>query len=391
MTSYPVILLSLGAILGASILADALARRTPIPRISLLILVGVAVGAVHSLSVGDTDASLAGDISEPLTQLALVMVAFLLGGELTAARLRRLGPLIALVSALVVLTSVITVGGGLLALGYPPVVALSLAAVGVATDPAAVMAAVTSAGDDDSLTGRLLKGIVAVDDAWGIVTFGLIMAFLSWWTGVDNGAPLTHAAWELGGACLLGVALGLPAAWLTGRLRPGEPTQVEALAIILIIAGLAELATVSGLLLAMVTGCTIANVPTHHKRAFLEIEEIEWPFLVFFFVFSGARLEAEMLTTAGGLAAAFIGLRFAGRYAGGWLAVQFTRGRDQQVSPHIGLALTPQAGVAIGMALLAAERFPEHASALMATAVGATVVFELLGPWLVTRVLRSDS
>jgi Kef-type K+ transport system membrane component KefB len=384
------ILLALGAILGASILADALARRTRIPRISLLILVGVAVGLGRSLFAEAPEEPLLGGLGEPLTQLALVMVAFLLGGELTRARLRHLGALIAVVSAMVVLTSIIAVGGGLLALGYPLTVALSLAAVGVATDPAAVLSAVEGTGSGDSLNGRLLKGVVAVDDAWGIAVFGLVMAFLGWWTGTQGGsAAIWHAAWELGGACLLGIALGLPAAWLTGRLRQGEPTQIEAIALVLIMAGLSNRLAISGLLLAMVTGAVIANASPHHRRAFHEIEEIEWPFLVFFFVFSGARLEPTMLTAAGGITAAFIVLRLMGRYTGGWLAARAAHRRDASLSPHLGLALTPQAGVAMGMALLAAERFPAHASLLVATAVAATVVFELLGPWLVTRVLTN--
>ena len=41
-----------------------------------------------------------------------------------------------------------------------------------------------------------------------------------------------------------------------------------------------------------------------------------------------------------------------------------------------------------GMALLAAERFPEHGAALLSTVVTSTVVFEILGPVLVRRVLR---
>jgi hypothetical protein len=40
------------------------------------------------------------------------------------------------------------------------------------------------------------------------------------------------------------------------------------------------------------------------------------------------------------------------------------------------------------MALLAAERFPEHAALIMSTVVASTLVFELIGPWLVRRTVR---
>jgi Na+/H+ antiporter NhaD/arsenite permease-like protein len=55
------------------------------------------------------------------------------------------------------------------------------------------------------------------------------------------------------------------------------------------------------------------------------------------------------------------------------------------------MALTPQAGVAMGMALLAGERFPQFASTLMAAVVVSTVAFEAVGPWLVrVAVARAD-
>ncbi|MDN3517611.1 cation:proton antiporter [Aquisalimonas lutea] len=379
-------LILLGAILSASILVDVAARRTSMPRISLLILIGVAVAAVQQLVLGSPGVRPLGELGEPLIQLALVMVAFLLGGELTAERLRTLGPVIFRVSAAVVVASVAVVGLGIALMGYPLAVAVCLAAVSVATDPAAVLQAVRDSGDD-SLRARVLKGVVAIDDAWGILVFGLAMALLGWHTSVDGAAALGHAAWELGGALLLGGLIGLPAAWLTGRLQPGKPTQVEALALILLMTGLAEVLEISGLLMAMVAGCVIANASVHHTRAFNEIENIEWPFLVFFFVLSGASVDFTAVGPALGLVAAYIVLRLAGRYLGGLAAVRLDAGGGR-LPPAIGLALTPQAGVAMGMALLAAERFPEHAGLLMTTAVTSTIIFEVAGPFLVARVLR---
>ena len=41
---------------------------------------------------------------------------------------------------------------------------------------------------------------------------------------------------------------------------------------------------------------------------------------------------------------------------------------------------SPQAGVAVGIALIAAEEFPAYAEAILTVTIGTTVVFELLGP-----------
>ncbi len=377
----------LGVILSMSIFADSLAKRTHVPRISLLVLVGVGIAVVQQIALGQQGAKILDDLGRPLIQLALVMVAFLLGSELTVDRLRSTGSLI-----LVISLAVIGVGGaavccGLLAFGFPLTLAMSLAAISVATDPAAVSQTINER-DNKSLAARVLLGIVAIDDGWGIIVFGLTMAVLGWVVSSDGTLALMHAVWELGGALLLGAIIGLPAAWLTGRLKPGEPTQVEALAVILLLAGLSSSLGVSSLLAAMIAGAFVANLSTHHTRSFKEIEHIEWPFLVFFFVLSGARVDLYNLGHALGLTLVYIVLRTAGRVLGGMLGVWFVRKKNTDLPKDIGLALTPQAGVAIGMALLAAEHFPQQSALLLPVVIGSTLVFEMAGPFLVRRVLR---
>jgi Kef-type K+ transport system membrane component KefB len=381
-------LLLLGILLSVSILADAVARRTALPRISLLVLVGVGYAVVQQAVLGHPHARPLGGLGEPLINVALVMVAFLLGGELTRERLRSTGAVIVVLSLAVIGVGALTVGAGLTLLGYPVAVAVSLAAISVATDPAAVSEAVRASGDDRPRS-RILLGIVAIDDAWGIIGFGLAMAALGWLGSGDGAQALAHALWELGGAVVLGLVLGLPAAWLTGRLEPGEPTLVEALALILLMAALSTWLNVSPLLTAMVAGFVVVNVSPHHDYSFSEIEHIEWPFLVFFFVLSGASIDLAYMGTATGLVLAYIALRLLGRYLGGHLGVRMLRRPRPDIPHNLGLALTPQAGVAMGMALLAAEHFPEQGKLILATAVTSTIAFELLGPWLVTRVIRS--
>lgn len=387
-TSQPTMnVILLGVILSVSIFADTVARRTRVPRISILMLVGIAIAVIQQVFLGQRQGELLGGLSEPLIQLALVMVAFVLGSELKIDRLRRTGPLILIVSLFVIVGGGLLVGAGLLVLGYPLIVAVSLAAISVATDPAAVSESVRETRKT-GLLPKLLLGIVAIDDGWGILVFGLSMATLGWVIGSDAELALLHAIWELGGAILLGAAIGLPAAWLTGRLRPGEPTQIEAIALILLLAGFSSSLGVSALLASMVAGSLVANLSHHHTRSFREIEHIEWPFLVFFFVLSGASIDLYQANDAILLTLAYITLRLGGRVLGGYLSTLVADHRGNKLPRDIGLALTPQAGVAIGMALLAAERFPEFHDVILPVVVASTIIFELVGPVLVRRVLR---
>ena len=147
--------------------------------------------------------------------------------------------------------------------------------------------------------------------------------------------------------------------------------------------GLALWFEVSSILTAMVLGATVANLAQHHTRPFHAIEGIERPFLILFFVFAGASLHLEALVTIGTVGILYVGARILGRVVGGWLGGALC-GSPPATRNWIGLALLPQAGIALGVALLAAERFPDLGQSLLTVAIGATVAFELGGP-LCTR------
>ena len=86
---------------------------------------------------------------------------------------------------------------------------------------------------------------------------------------------------------------------LTGRIKPGEPLQTEALGLVFLTAGLAIWLEVSYLLAGMTAGMLIVNFARHHRQAFHEIENARWPFMVLFFLLAGVSLELDHLATMG--------------------------------------------------------------------------------------------
>lgn len=387
------ILLTIGALLLVALAADAIGRRTGLPRVTTLVLTGIAIGP-NGLDLLPAEM---GDATEFVAAIALVMVAFLLGAELSRDKLRRTGWSILVVSLAVVIVTAAVVWGGLMAIGLAAVPALLLGAASTATDPMATRDVISEFGVRNghararSFSERLL-GIVAVDDAWGLVVFGIAMgAAAGLDAGLEEGAGWMVAAevgWELFGAIAVGVAVGVPACYLTGRVQAGEPSQAEALGITLFCGGAAMWLGVSYLLAAIVTGAMVANFARHHSRSFREVEQMDFPFLVLFFVLAGASLDIDAVIATGAVGGAYIALRLIGRLAGGWIGGRMA-GLSQKESLWIGVALTPQAGVALGMALVAAAEFPEYRDVLLAVTVAATVVFELFGPVL-TRLALSQ-
>jgi Kef-type K+ transport system membrane component KefB len=375
-------LTTLGALFIVGLATDLLGRRTRLPRVTLLLVFGLLFGPFAFDLLPDL-----GQTWRPVvTDMALVMVGFLLGEKLTLSALRENGMLVLWISLSVVVATVVVMLAGLLLLGVPVEVALLLAGLATATDPAATADVIHEARADGSFT-RTLLAIVAVDDAWGLIVFSVMLAAVGMLTGHGTGVEaLLSGAWEIGGAVVIGVGLGIPMAYVTGRIEPGEPTLVEALGGVLLCGGLAVWLEVSFLLASMTLGVVVANLAHHHTRPFHAIEDIEWPFMILFFVLAGASLDLGALGGVGLVLGAYVALRILGRLLGIWAGAAVADA-DRRVRRWMGMALMPQAGVALGMALLAARRLPGTAEVILPVAIGATIFFEVVGPIMTRQAL----
>jgi Kef-type K+ transport system membrane component KefB len=364
------------------LIADIISRRTGLPRVTLFLLFGLAAGgAGFDLIPADLQAWY-----DMLSVIALTMVAFLLGGEMHRDTLRKHGSKIIVISLAVVLGTIGIVSVGLLLIGAPLGLALLLAAIATATDPAATNDVIRQSRVNNRFT-QTLRGIVAIDDVWGLLGFSVVLVIVAQLQGQQHLAGLSHAAWEIGGAVVLGLVIGGPAARLTGRLRHGEPLQIEALALVFLSAGMSLWLEVSFLITGMVVGMVIVNLATHHTRAFHEIEHIQWPFVVLFFILAGGALDVTVAATLGGVGVGFVVLRTIARIIGGGVGAS-AAGLPVKEGLWFGAALLPQAGVAIGMALIAAQRFTDWGPQIIALTIGTTVVFEILGPVATLLAIR---
>ena len=188
MENLGIVITTLGVLLLLGLAGDLLARRIPVPRVTLLILFGVLIGP-SALALLPVQA----EAWYPLiSNLALLMVGFLLGGKLSLANLREV-----------------------------------MAGIAPASAPAAVTNVVEETRAEGRYTETML-GIVAIDDAWGLILFSLLLAVAQVLAaGGDGGAlaALQYGGWEVGGALVLGLTVGIPAAYVTGRLNPGQPDR----------------------------------------------------------------------------------------------------------------------------------------------------------------------
>jgi Kef-type K+ transport system membrane component KefB len=382
-------LLIVGAVFLSGLAADVAGRLTPLPRVTLLLLAGVLVGpSVFALIPS-------GFIDQwfpTLTHMALAMVGFLMGHQLSVAELRKRGKVVSLLALGKVVGAALVVFVAVWALTGDLALALVLGGVATATAPAATFDVVHEAHARGAFADNLVS-IVAIDDAWGLVLFSVLLALAA---SMANGDALDASivgagVMEVLGSLVLGVVIGVPMAYLTGRLtfgeRQGEPIQAESFGFVLACAGGAVLLDLSPILASMAMGSVVASLARHHARPFHAIEGVEWPFMILFFVLAGASLEVEGVSLVGWLALAYLVARALGTHLGIYLTAGII-GTDGPTRRWMGLALMPQAGVALGMALIASQRLPGHAETILTLVLSTTILLELVSPIITRRILE---
>jgi Kef-type K+ transport system membrane component KefB len=381
---HTIILFTLGGMFLLGLMADLVGRLTPLPRVSLLLLTGLLIGPSGFSILPEIFIE---DWFPLLTHIALGMVGFLLGQQISLSAMRKYGRSIIWITAGKVTGASMMVALCLFALDVEIAVVLLLASIASSTAPAVLLDVVKEMRVKGKFTNIML-GIVALDDAWGLLIFTFMLAVVGAISG--QGGTIDAIALglgEIGGSLLLGVALGLPMAYLSGRIRPGEPTLAEALGLVALCAGMAIWLDLSPILASMMMGSTVASLASHHERAFNEIDGIEWPFMILFFLLAGASLHVDKLFVVGWIGVVYIVARIVGTYCGAVIGGRFA-GAEMAIRHWMGVCLLPQAGVAIGMALLASQRFPELKDTILPIVIGSTVVFEIIGPALTRRAIK---
>ena len=339
-----------------------------------------------------------------ISDIALGFIAFSIGNEFRLSQLRETGRQALIIGVLQAVVATLLVDLALLgvhflfpaALSIPA--AITLGAIAAATAPAATLMVVRQYKAKGKLTDLLLP-IVALDDAVGLivfaVSFGIARALGS--GVVDIYTVLVNPLLEILGSLILGSLAGL----VLSRLEPifhSNRNRVAmsisfvfltvALSMLKIPAGRATLGF-SSLLVCMMLGSVFCNLCPLSEEIMRVADRWTAPVLVLFFVLSGAELELGVFAKAGSVAigVVYILFRSLGKYIGARESARLV-GCDKTVVDYLGITLLPQAGVALGMCVTAAQ-LPGDGTLIRNIVLFAVLIYELVGPvatkWALTK------
>jgi Kef-type K+ transport system membrane component KefB len=124
---------------------------------------------------------------------------------------------------------------------------------------------------------------------------------------------------------------------------------------------------------------------TDPSSTFANVDTWTVPLLLMFFVFSGADINLALLPKFAIVALSYVILRSFGKIFGSWAGARMVKA-PATVAKYLGWAMLPQAGVAIGFAVIARSMFPEL-SYLSTIVLAIVIVFEIVGPLATKRAL----
>lgn len=380
---------SLGIILLAGVLAAKFLRRAKFPMVTTYLLLGIIIGPYLLNLVPEQILGASGLFSN----IVLGMIAFTLGQNFSSGNLRKLGKSVFFISIGEVIASWALVTFTLhFILKQPLYLSLLFGAIAPATAPAAIVMVVREYKARGPLTSTIL-GVVAIDDAWGLILFAVSLAIAkSIFLHAVSSFPfliILKALLGVGGAFALGGIMGWLLSYLSRFARTQDELLIFTIGFILSTIGLAIYFNFSVLLACMILGTAVININPIGSKFFDIVKMIDSPIYLIFFVLIGASLELFSLRNLGIIAGVYFIMRPLGEWIGAYLGA-IVSGSSRLVRNYLGFALVPQAGVALGMALLCKSIFPEAGIIVLNVIIATTVVFEIIGPFF-TRFALSKA
>ena len=385
-SAVPVTIISIALMLAAGFLMTRVTKKLRLPNVTAYIVGGILCGPFVLNLIPQTVV----EGTSFLPDIALAFIAFSTGEFFRLSSLKKNG------GKVITITVLESCGAAVLVflvchlvLGLSFAFSVVLGALATATAPASTIMTIRQTGAKGDFVETLLQ-VVALDDVVGLVLYSIAIsvakAFFS-----DTGFQVAAVLIPLGKNLLLlavGCGFGLLLKALVGPKRSTDNRLIIAIAILFSYCGICAVVDVSPLLGCMAMGMVYINT-TEDERMFRQLNYFSPPILLLFFFRSGLSFDLGALTGNSGsigavpllvIGVVYFFVRILGKYAGAWTGCKLA-GKAPKVRNNLGLALIPQAGVAIGLAALGARELSgETGHALETIILSSSVLYELIGP-----------
>lgn len=381
-----VVIISLSIMLMSGFLMTRLTKKLRLPNVTAYILVGIIIGP----NLLDLIPERIIDNTAFLADIALAFIAFSTGEFFKLSKLRKNFSSTLVVTLFESITASILVFilcFVIFKLNLP--FSLILASLASATASASTLMTIRQTKSKGEFVDTLLL-VVALDDIVALISYSVAISISSsmlFVGGMQISSVITPLLLNL-----LMVALGGIFGWIMSFIinnkRSTDNRLIIAIALILGFCGISAALSISPLLGCMAMACSYINISDDDKL-FKQLNYFSPPILLLFFVRSGISFDLNILfdnsleignVTIGTIAVSYFLVRIIGKYIGSFIGCLLTN-KQKQVRNYLGLALIPQAGVAIGLAATGARvlSYPYNQT-LQTIILASSILYELVGP-----------
>ena len=381
-----VIIIAIAIMLLCGFLMTRITKKLKLPNVTAYIVTGILIGPFCLNLIPQT--IITG--TEFLADIALAFIAFSTGEFFKFSKLKNNAGKVVIITLAEALTAslfmfILTFWILRLNLAF----SIVLAALASATAPASTMMTIRQTQAKGDFVDTLLQ-VVAYDDIVALLAYSIAIS-----VAVSSSTGAALGIWDIIlpilknlGVLALGGVFGLLMKLFIQKKRSTDNRLIIAIALLFAFCGICAAMDVSPLLGCMSMGTVYINV-TDDDKLFKQLNYFSPPILLLFFVRSGLSFDLNALIkpsgAIGGVPLLLIGVlyfivRILGKYAGAFFGCLSVK-KPKETRNYFGLALIPQAGVAIGLAAIGARTLGgESGNALQTVILASSVLYELIGP-----------
>lgn len=381
------IIISIAFMLLFGFAMTRITKLLKLPNVTAYILAGILIGP-YCLGLVPQRVI---DGMDFLSDIALAFIAFSTGEFFRLSTLKKSGARVMVITVLeALLASVVVFIVTFCVLRLELAFSIVLAALASATAPASTVMTIRQTGAKGDFVDTLLQ-VVALDDIVGLVAYSIAISVA---VSSKTGTGAFHV-WDIVrpllinlGVFALGGVFGVLMKLMMPKKRSTDNRLIISVALLFSFCGICTLLDISPLLGCMSMGTVYINI-TDDDKLFKQLNYFSPPILLLFFVRSGMNFKLDVLISPSGavgttpllvIGVLYFLFRIVGKYAGAFLGC-LAVGKPKQTRNFLGLALIPQAGVAIGLAALGARTLGgEDGVALNTIILASSVLYELIGP-----------
>lgn len=380
------ILYYVAVVLASGLFVAKLTGKLKLPNVTGYLIAGLLIGpSILNLVPKEIVEEMA-----IFSDVALGFIAYSIGSQINFNQLKKVGAgvvAITLLEALMAMALVVAVMLLVFKTNLP--FALLIGSIASATAPAATLMVIKQYRAKGPVVDTLLP-VVAMDDGVSIMAFGVALTVSK---ALISGGDIHFTnlvlipVGEIVGALILGFLIGVIFLFIEKIIRSEGELMNFVIVIIFLGFAIATKLHVSSLLCCMAIGATISNIRAGKLKYFSIVDNITVPIFLAFFVISGADLDISALKTTGLIGIAYVLVRVIGKWTGAFLGARAFH-MPKTVQKYLGYTLVPQAGVAIGLSLVAQNALPnEHGVQIRTVILAATVIYEFIGPLITKKAL----